>query len=68
MSDEYSSQIRRLDQRGRSLESEVSDLESEVSSLKSKVGYRVYSQCTGLQPGGEANLWPALTSAVCTDL
>ncbi|MFE4925365.1 hypothetical protein [Streptomyces sp. NPDC056661] len=39
MSDEYSSQIRRLDQRGRSLESEVSDLESEVSSLKSKVGY-----------------------------
>ncbi|MGW3746342.1 hypothetical protein ACWD62_38810 [Streptomyces sp. NPDC005146] len=39
MSDEYSSQIRRLDQRGRSLESEVRDLESEVSSLKSKVGY-----------------------------
>ncbi|MFB7738010.1 dioxygenase [Streptomyces sp. NPDC056112] len=30
--------------------------------------YRVYSQCTGLQPGGEANLWPALTSAVRTDL
>ncbi|WP_157840009.1 SDR family NAD(P)-dependent oxidoreductase, partial [Streptomyces megasporus] len=29
--------------------------------------YRVYSQCTGLQPGGEANLRTALTSAVCTD-
>ncbi|MFF3735417.1 MerR family DNA-binding transcriptional regulator, partial [Streptomyces sp. NPDC002476] len=28
--------------------------------------YRVYSQCTGLRPGGEANLWPALTSAVDT--
>ncbi|MDX3419019.1 serine/threonine-protein kinase, partial [Streptomyces sp. MD20-1-1] len=30
-------------------------------------GYRDYSQCTGLQPGGEANLRTALTSAVCTD-
>lgn len=30
--------------------------------------YRVYSQCTGLQPSGEANLRPALTLAVCTDL
>ncbi|MFE3519967.1 hypothetical protein ACFXOA_32260, partial [Streptomyces sp. NPDC059166] len=32
------------------------------------VCYRDYSQCTGLQPGGEANLRAALTSAVCTDL
>jgi hypothetical protein len=29
--------------------------------------YRDYSQCTGLQPGGDANLRAALTSAVCTD-
>lgn len=29
--------------------------------------YWVCSRCTGLQPGGEANLWPALTSAACTD-
>ncbi|MFI8091979.1 laminin G domain-containing protein [Streptomyces sp. NPDC086080] len=29
--------------------------------------YRDYSQCTGLQPGGEANLRTALTSAVCMD-
>ncbi|WP_320783444.1 FAD-binding oxidoreductase, partial [Streptomyces sp. CRN 30] len=29
--------------------------------------YRDYSQCTGLQPGGEANLRAALISAVCTD-
>uniref|UniRef100_UPI0012FEBC5A methyltransferase domain-containing protein n=1 Tax=Streptomyces megasporus TaxID=44060 RepID=UPI0012FEBC5A len=30
-------------------------------------GYRGCSQCTGLQPGGEANLRTALTSAVSTD-
>ncbi len=29
--------------------------------------YWDYSQCTGLQPGGEANLRTALTSAVCMD-
>ncbi|MFI8089772.1 carbon-nitrogen hydrolase family protein [Streptomyces sp. NPDC086080] len=29
--------------------------------------YRDYSQCTGLRPGGEANLRTALTSAMCMD-
>ncbi|MFJ5561469.1 hypothetical protein ACIQCD_29630, partial [Streptomyces sp. NPDC093250] len=38
---------------------------SELAWFKSS--YRDYSQCTGLQPGGEANLRAALTSAVCTD-
>lgn len=36
--------------------------------LYARLGYRIYSQCTGLQSGGEANLRSALTSAVGTDL
>lgn len=40
---------------------------AEYGYCASHSRYRVYSQCTGLQPGGEANLWPALTSPVYTD-
>jgi hypothetical protein len=42
-------------------------LDKVFLKVNGRMRYRVYSQYTVLQPGGEANLWPALTSAVGTD-
>ncbi|MEU3201876.1 nucleotidyl transferase AbiEii/AbiGii toxin family protein, partial [Streptomyces sp. NPDC006996] len=42
-------------------------IEAASLDLGDYLRYRDYSQCTGLQPGGEANLRTALTSAVCMD-
>ncbi|MDX3214140.1 hypothetical protein PV703_08455 [Streptomyces sp. ME01-24h] len=46
---------------------EIRRYQAQPGRREEWVRYRVYSQCTGLQPGGEANLRTALTSAVCTD-
>ncbi|MEU9760879.1 hypothetical protein AB0D98_14205, partial [Streptomyces sp. NPDC047987] len=39
-----------------------------AKDLGDAIGYRVCSQCTGLQSGGEANLRTVLSSAVCMGL